>query len=76
MFEVNYRREKNNKRSAAPFMTLLVNRFLSFICISYPLRVFKKDSEWIADTNSKNLEQTPTEYSFYMSDFVFHVCLQ
>ena len=57
MFEVNYRREKNNKRSAAPFMSLLVSRFLSFICISYPLRFFKFYTGILHD--SKNLEQTP-----------------
>ena len=57
---------------------ILVSRFLSFILISFPLKVFKFDTEILCDSCAftKNFEQTSTEYSFFMSDFISHVCLQ
>ena len=68
MFEVNYRREKYNKRSAAPFMPLLVSRFLSFICISYPLRVFKFYIGILHDSSAmpllKTLNRLPQSIAF------------
>ena len=49
---------------------ILVSRFLPFLCISYPLKVFKFDTG-----NLRALIEI-FEHSIFMSDFVSHVCLQ
>ena len=50
--------------------TVLVSLFLPCICISYPLKVFKFDTEILRDSCAVPLLKT---LSFFVSDFVSHV---
>ena len=53
---------------------ILVSQFLPFICISYPLKVFKLGTGILRDSCAvpeKNFDQTTTEYSFFYVWFCF-----
>ena len=57
---------------------ILISRFLPFTCISYLLKFFRFDTGILRDACAlnKNFERTTTDCSFFMADFVSHVCLQ
>ena len=59
---------------------ILVNEFFIFICTSYPLKVFRFDSEILCDSCAvrllKTLNRLPQSIRNFLPDFVSHVCLQ